>query len=307
MKNFMEKTGLINKFPNYYGEIKNNPNLEDLYSLWYEDSSKVDVCKRLEEELYAYFSSLDSGRYLNLYDELLLSLTNRDVIATFNWDPFLAQSYKKISSYYTHDLPMILFLHGNVAMGYCSNCRVIGYLNDTCQKCKRPFTKLNLLYPTKDKNYTDDMYIRSAWNDFERCIKKATLITFFGYSAPSSDEGAMKRMVEAFKKDNLSNLKQIQIIDIDEETALRERYSSFTDKYNHIDVVRSFYDSFMALYPHRSADYIFSSTMLLNPGYSIDEREKISFTGSLNIVDLLKKVDFIDKDALHYVGRTWIE
>ena len=139
------------------------------------------------------------------------------------------------------------------------------------------------------------------------CIQHASLITFFGYSAPPSDEGAMERMTKAFKRDRLSSLKQIQIINIDDETLLRERYSSFTDKYNHVDVVKSFYESFMALYPHRSADYIFSSTMLLNPGYSIGEREKISFTKSLNIVDLLKRVDFVDKNALHYAGRTWIE
>ena len=307
MNNFMEKTGLIEKFPNNIEEIKQHNNLEELYSLWHEDSSKKQLCEKLENEIYSYFSKLNALEYLNLYDVLLLSLTNRDVIATFNWDPFLSQSYKKISSRFTHDLPRIIFLHGNVSMGYCPDCKIIGYREDVCEKCKKPLVKLNLLYPTKEKNYTDNIYIKSAWEEFSMCIQHASLITFFGYSAPPSDEGAMERMTKAFKRDRLSSLKQIQIINIDDETLLRERYSSFTDKYNHVNVVKSFYDSFMALYPHRSADYIFSSTMLLNPGYSIDERDKISFTESLNMFDLLKRLDFIDSEALHIGGREFLK
>lgn len=55
-----------------------------------------------------------------IYDFLVMSLTNKDLIATFNWDPFLVQAIGRIQKY-TDNIPQVAFLHGNVAVGYCSD------------------------------------------------------------------------------------------------------------------------------------------------------------------------------------------
>ena len=301
MDGFMEKTGLIDEFPKVRGEIEAHHNLEDLYSEWHDNPEKKDLCDKLGETIYRYLSELEPIG-MNLYVKLLLSLTNRDVIATFNWDPFLSASYKRLSSDITHDLPSVLYLHGNVTMGYCSSCKRVGYLHDKCNVCGKTFAPMPLLYPIKNKNYNEDIYIRSAWVDLGKAITHATAITFFGYSAPESDEAAIAMMKQAFCNDSLRNVVEYQLINIDDESVLRANYETFEVKQEHLSIVSSFYDSFIARYPRRSADYLYSCTMLCNPVGDFDEDEKLAIKEDDDISKLVMKVNEIDKNALHIGG-----
>lgn len=93
-------------------------NLEDIYSELFEREECSEIVRKLEERLYDYFASLELPDEPTIYDFLILSLTNKDCIATFNWDPLLIQAYIRCSKI-TLNLPKILCLHGNVAVGFC--------------------------------------------------------------------------------------------------------------------------------------------------------------------------------------------
>ena len=105
-------------------------NFENLYSLLSEDSKYRAVQAELEQVVFDYFADLRLPDRPTLYDSLVLCLRQKDVIATFNWDPSLIQAYQR-SRRVTDSLPTLLFLHGNVAHGYCERDRFQG-LRGTC-------------------------------------------------------------------------------------------------------------------------------------------------------------------------------
>lgn len=166
-------------------------NLEDIYSELHSRPECKEVTIALEERLYNYFASLELPSEPTVYDYLILSLNEEDAIATFNWDPLLLQAYVRCHSI-TTKLPHIFCLHGNVAMGYCLAHKEFGMTNAECPVCGELLPPTRLLYPVKDKNYSDDEYIRSCWEALQQCIEESYTITIFGYSAPSSDVEAVK-------------------------------------------------------------------------------------------------------------------
>ena len=91
-----------------------------------------------------------------VYDFLVMSLTDKDLIATFNWDPLLVQAMQRAVRYTRH-VPSLAFLHGNVAVGYCEKDNTIGCVGVTC-KCGKMLMPINLLYPIKNKNYNSNVY-----------------------------------------------------------------------------------------------------------------------------------------------------
>lgn len=113
MNGFLHKTGIIDLFPDLSPMIEKYPDLEDLYSNLYNQQSMNLLCKKFNKAIFDYLSALITPHDINIYDKLILSLTNHDCIATFNWDSFLSQSYYYML-YLTNDLPYIIFLHGNV-------------------------------------------------------------------------------------------------------------------------------------------------------------------------------------------------
>ena len=115
MNGLIKKLNLEELLANIELQTKSD-NLEDIYSELYEREDCTKIVKELEDRLYSYFSSLELPDEINLYDFLILSLTKKDCIATFNWDPLLIQAYVRCSQI-TRNLPLILCLHGNVAVG----------------------------------------------------------------------------------------------------------------------------------------------------------------------------------------------
>lgn len=76
-----------------------------------------DVKTELENVIRSYMSEFQLPDEPTIYDFLVMSLTNKDLIATFNWDPFLVQAIARAQQY-TNNIPQVAFLHGNVAVGY---------------------------------------------------------------------------------------------------------------------------------------------------------------------------------------------
>lgn len=96
MNGLIEKLHLENIL---HGIILNtkSSNLEDIYSELCSRPECEEALNQMERALYNYFSRLELPDSPTIYDYLVLSLTDKDVIATFNWDPLLLQAYVRCS------------------------------------------------------------------------------------------------------------------------------------------------------------------------------------------------------------------
>ena len=121
-----------------------------------------------------------------IYDFLVMSLTNKDLIATFNWDPFLVQAIGRIHKY-TDNIPQVAFLHGNV----------IGNVGRIC-RCGKALKPMKLLFPIKNKDYSSDEAIAKSWKQLKNALERAYMVTIFGYSAPKSDAEAVAMLKQAW-------------------------------------------------------------------------------------------------------------
>src|SRR5258708_32435540 len=74
----------------YHGQ-----SFEDIYDQLYANDKYSKVRREIDYIVYGYFSSLQLPEHPTIYDHLVLSLRQKDVIATFNQDPFLMQAYRR--------------------------------------------------------------------------------------------------------------------------------------------------------------------------------------------------------------------
>jgi hypothetical protein len=61
-----------------------------------------------------------------IYDYMILALRSKDLIATFNWDPFYIKHILEVKNLQKTKRPNLSFLHGNVAIGYSSKIKMAG-------------------------------------------------------------------------------------------------------------------------------------------------------------------------------------
>ena len=165
-------------------------NFEEVYSLISGNAEHRTLQSEIEQAVFDYFSELRLPDTPTLYDTLVLSLRQKDVIATFNWDPFLIQACQR-SAKLTRSLPCLLFLHGNVAHGYCDRDRHQGLRGDHCPRCLEVFQSDRLLFPVAKKDYSFDSSIKKAWEVIRVALRDTLAVTIFGYSAPASDKDAV--------------------------------------------------------------------------------------------------------------------
>jgi hypothetical protein len=211
---------------NWYKGTKTN--LEEIYQELDNELLKI----KFENQLFDYYSQFQIPDNPTVYDYLIISLSRKDLIASFNWDPLLIQAYQRCLDI-TNDLPEVVFLHGNTWEWYKVNAdgsftgvwqkelpiKPDGYIIATDgTRCK----KSKLLYPVQDKDYGNDPFIKKSWEALRFTLKKCFLLTIFGFSAPQSDILALEAIKDAFlffNKDNtindISNFKQITFINPD--------------------------------------------------------------------------------------------
>ena len=149
MNEFISTLGLTD----YIGRIEGVPktdNIEDVYSWLANQEQFAEERFVVENEIREYFSNITLPDTLTKYDLLVLSLRQKDCIATFNWDGLLVQAYQRMQKI-TTDLPQMVFLHGNVEVGYCPKCNTYGYWFAKCHKCGEQLREVPLLYPVKSK------------------------------------------------------------------------------------------------------------------------------------------------------------
>lgn len=198
---------------------------ESLYDSLAGAGGKADLLAKLEAAIRAYFSDMRLPDQVTIYDLLLLSLREKDLIATFNWDPFLAQAFKRNRG--IRRLPKLAFLHGNVDVGACTEHRRSGFLDQHCSVCRTPFAPSKLLYPVKQKNYAEDPFIQSEWDNLRYHLSHAYFVTIFGYSAPVTDVDAKTMMLEKWQENPYRDLAEIDIVDIRPREELEATWKPF--------------------------------------------------------------------------------
>lgn len=232
---------------------------EENYAKIASDPLLTRLQLRLEELVYDYFDGLRLPQEPTLYDFLLLSLRPKDVIATFNWDPFLIQAARR-NWVLEGKLPNILFLHGNVLSGYCNKDNVHGVKGLSCSHCGQPFEASRLLYPIAQKDYSSDPMIADAWRALEKALKNAFMLTIFGYSAPASDKEAVALLKQGWGLGEARNLEQVEIIDIRGQEELRTEWAPFIHTH-HYEIHSTLTDSWLWNHPRRTGEAYWNQYM----------------------------------------------
>lgn len=216
----------------------------------------------IEDRVRDYFSGLRLPSHPTIYDYLVLSLRDKDLIASFNWDPFLLDAYRRNRA--VKKLPRIAFLHGNVRVANCAKDKITGLIGQKCQKCGDDLRPSRLLYPVKHKDYNSDPFIKNEWEVLRSYLNYAYFLTVFGYSAPKTDVEARTLMLEAWHKNPTLRLAQVEIIDIrlrkDLETSWNEFFIS-----HHYGIKGDFFKSYLMRFPRRTCEAFAEATLMLRP------------------------------------------
>jgi hypothetical protein len=254
MGNFATVVGLEDIIQNVPENLRAD-NFEKLYGNLHKTDPNSDLIREIEARINHYFRDMQLPPEPTIYDYLVLSLRGKDLIATFNWDPFLYQAFCRNSAF-TKDLPSMSFLHGCVALGYCQEIDRAGPVGYQARPDGGEFVPTKLLYPVEQKNYTDDEFINGEWDRLKYWLtkkNKSVRATVFGYGAPVSDVEAVSLLNTAWGKPEERNMEQFEIIDINEADELRNRWNGFIHSH-HYDVTDNYFGSSLAHNPRRSCE-----------------------------------------------------
>lgn len=231
--------------------INSSGNFETIYSQLTDNNLK----NKIEKQIIEYFYSLSLPETVTIYDQLLLSLRAKDAIFTFNWDPFLFDSYQR--NRHVALLPNIYFLHGNVRIGACENCNNFGIQSMLCPMCKIKFKDVPLLYPIEKKDYfKKNRYTAMSWKSAMCWFAEAFTITIFGYSAPKSDQVAVKLLEKSWFQESKREIEHVEVIDILSQDQLGEKWKIFTPTH-HFLPQKNFQHSRLWRWPRRSCEALF--------------------------------------------------
>lgn len=284
MNDLVEVLGLNEKI-RPFGVSYSGENFEDFYSDIVDKNDDLAEC--LETEIYDYFKKLKLPDAATIYDKLILGLRCKDVIASFNWDPFLAQAYmrnsQKIGSRF---LPQIVFLHGNVMEYVCEPCKKTSLGPYHCPYCYEDLKPTKLLYPVKNKDYTQG-WLKYQWTRLEQALDMAYLISFYGYSAPKTDIEARNLIYNALKNNAIREQHELEIIDIKVEKDppdLEKNWEQFPFSH-HYEMLTSILDSNILRFPRRSCEALYERLSLCE---FLDDRPFENFKNETNLAKLQK-------------------
>jgi hypothetical protein len=275
MDNFIETLGLqdiLDKIPH----ALRSKNFEKLYGNLHEADPDSTVLKEIETRIRTYFGNMSLPEEPTIYDYLVLSMRSKDLIATFNWDPFLYQAWCRCRDF-TDDLPFRSFLHGCVAIGYSKEDKRCGPACMYARKDGGFFEPTKLLYPVEQKNYTDDEFIKHEWDRLKYWLSKESgtvRITIFGYGAPASDVEAVSLLKDAWGTPDERSMEQIEIIDITPEKELRKRWSEFIHSH-HYDITDNYFGSVLAYNPRRTSESYFCHYLPNSPSEAFRQSNPI--------------------------------
>lgn len=239
-----------------------NADFESIYDELATTGRKPELKADIESRVQSYFAAMELPETPTLYDYLLLSLRDKDYVATFNWDPFLARAFMRNRG--AASLPRILFLHGNVEIGECLDHRTKGFKGDTCQKCGAPFQPTKLLYPVRQKSYNADPFIAAEWKELEAALNDGYMLTVFGYGAPATDVEAVDLLLRGWGQNPTFELAEVQIVDIRPGDDLKKTWERFLCR-QHYCTTANLWDTWLLRHPRRSCEALAMATLQNDP------------------------------------------
>jgi len=247
-----------------YGYRGDDFNFEAFYDDLASTGQHEELRLLIEHRVFEYFSKLKLPDSPTIYDYLILSLREKDVIATFNWDPFLVQAINRNEVAARIQRPRILFLHGNVSVSVCTKDEIAGFSGQRCSKCGNSLEQTKLLYPVKHKDYTRDPFIKAQWESLKWYLKRGYYLTIYGYSAPKTDIEARKLMLEVWEANSYHELTQVDVIDVKPRKEVIESWEEFFYS-QHFSVINDIWDSYLFRHPRRSCDAFARATLMNDP------------------------------------------
>lgn len=264
MYNLVEVIGIQYVFKKYGVEYESD-NFEAVYDRLSKSGMHDDLVAEIEREVENYFRDMALPDEATIYDYLVLSLRSKDIIATFNWDPFLAQAFQRNMNVVGYEnMPQVVFLHGNVSIGVCRDCMRKGWVNNRCDTCNKQFSSSKLLYPVSDKNYSNDPFLFGEWKQLQKYLKHAYFVTVFGYSAPVTDVEARKLLLDVWSENQVKDFALIEIIDVKSDEQVKDNWKDFIVRDNYL-IRNDFFSTYMASHPRRSCDAYAMATLQQNP------------------------------------------
>lgn len=239
-------------------------NFECIFSDLHE-KNELGKMAQIRNRVESYFRSLELPDRPTLYDHLFLSMSKTDVIATFNWDPLLPLAMQRNMGAFSQ-IPRVVFLHGNVEIGYCEKDKTYGSAGQWCATCKTPYKSLQLLYPVRQKGYREDPFIKTQWDILQWGMKRASMLTVFGYSSPKADAAAFDLMKNAWKGNAMPEMVETMfIVGPDQKNEeVEARWKPFIHSH-HYTIYRDFYESLIANRPRRTGQAYFAQFWAANP------------------------------------------
>ena len=275
MDNLVDVVGLGPLIDMAAAKLDQEKSFEEVYSKLVGISRCGKLMREIERRIDVYFSSLRITKETTKYDYLLLSLREKDAIFTFNWDPFLFDSYQRNAN--IAPLPEIFFLHGNVRIGVCPNHPEIwGERRGICSKCSGRLKDVPLLYPVGKKDYSSHEYIRGSWEAARYFFAEAFVLTIFGYGAPVSDADAVVLLKSAWMGRSDRKVEHVEVIDVVSSSVVYERWKEFTPT-GHLKPVSSIWDSWIMMHPRRSVESLMQPVLYGEPAgtFPLVQSEKL--------------------------------
>jgi len=273
MDNFNELVGLEDIIDTVDDKLKAS-NFETLYTNLHNDNPKSEEIREIEEKVREYFGDMILPDEPTIYDYLILSLRSKDIIATFNWDPFLYQAF--VRNHHAGESPYLSFLHGNVAIGYSPIDKRSGAAGMTSKATGNIYPPTKLLYPIEQKNYNSDEFISIEWERLKQFIGSDSTkrLTIFGYGAPVSDVEAVQLLNDAWGTNEQRNMEQVEIIDVRDEDDIRKTWKGFIHSH-HYDYVNDYFNSSLALNPRRTSEAYFQHITPMTPGEMFSDNNPV--------------------------------
>ena len=260
LRDVASELSLVDLFPSDLHDLAVS-DFEAAYSALVDQ--KDSAVGQLSELIGDYFAGLHLPDEPTIYDFLLSSLREKDVVFTFNWDPLLLQSHARLqrAGLRSSQLPQLFFLHGNVGVGFCEQDKIAmlagggGIRGRLCSHCRQPITPSRLLFPVARKDYNEDPYTAEQWSAARHYLHECFMFTIFGYSAPKTDVEAIDLLKKAWGVVEERSMEQTEIINRPacDHQLLRETWDPFVHTH-HFDIFESFFDSWIANHPRRTGE-----------------------------------------------------
>ena len=142
--------------------------------------------------------------------------------------------------------------------------------------CRMALAESSIMFPHHEKDYASDGIIARDWAFVAKRLKAAFHLTIFGYSGPATDYKAKELLLDGWKRTPMRDFSHVEIVDVGDGDGLRRNWRAFIP-FHHDMVVRSFWESTIARWPRRTAEYKTAASLY----GAVSERIGPMRTGSL--------------------------